>query len=286
MEFITSNAEQQACEHIRPYKGAESGMLAAFFDLSRTPYAALAQRGLIKKFFAQELLDLDAITFQFTNGDVFVLSQNLTTHHVLKAARYFGLDRYRNGELYKLPRDYDDVLATLYAYVEKHEAGAVDGPQSGRAVSTRERFLDVKIAAQLPSALSKIRSGRKDIKVLIVDDDEFALCVAEQSVGRDYEVETALSAVDGLKKYARIAPDILFLDINMPGVSGHDFLLKIFDLDPDAFIVMVSGHSDQETIKKAKRLGAQGFISKPYPSEEIERYVKRCEARAKGVDVI
>lgn len=286
MEFITSQAEQQACEHIRPYRSAEKGLLAAFFDLSRTPYAASGQRSYVKNFFAEELQDPEAIIFQFMNGDILVLSEKLATHHVLKAASRFGLDRYRNGKLYKLPRDYDEIMETLVGYVKVHEAAAHKDTKMGLAASARERFLDVKVGGSLPSALSKIRRARQKIKVLIIDDDEFALCVAQQAVGKDYEVETARSAVDGIKKYVHIAPNILFLDINMPGVSGHDFLVKIFDLDPEAFVVMVSGHSDQNTIQKVKRLGAQGFISKPYPGDEIERYIKQCEARMKGVDVI
>jgi CheY-like chemotaxis protein len=282
MELITSNAEQQACEHIRPYQNTPSGLFAAFFDLSRTPFAASSQRGLVKSFFAQELKDVQAIIFQFLNGDIFVISTRLTMHHVLKAARHFGLDRYRNGKLYKLPHDYNEIAASLVKYVQAHEAAARRG--AAQVTSARERFLDVKIGEGLPLALRKIRAARDDIKVLIIDDDSFALSLAQKSVGRHHDVETARTAVDGLKKYARIAPNILFLDIHMPGVSGYDFLEKIFEVDPDAFVVIISAHNDPNTIKKSQNLGARGFITKPYPREEIERYIQQCNAQ--GVDAI
>ena len=63
----------------------------------------------------------------------------------------------------------------------------------------------------------------------------------------------------------------------MPAISGHDFLKKIFDLDPHAFVVMLSGHSDRSNKTKAKQLGAKGFIGKPFSREDIYGYINECQ---------
>ena len=76
---------------------------------------------------------------------------------------------------------------------------------------------------------------------------------------------------------------IIFLDINMPAVSGHDFLSKIFEMDPKAFVVVISGHDDQYNISKAGYLGSRGFMSKPFAFDEMDSYIQQCAAQPEMV---
>ncbi len=88
---------------------------------------------------------------------------------------------------------------------------------------------------------------------------------------------TGLSvATYALDKYTNIAPDILFLDINLPDVTGHELLEKILILDPDAYVIMLSGNCDRDNITQAISKGAKGFIAKPFTKDKLFQYIDRC----------
>lgn len=274
MKFITTHAEQYACKYLTTYRRHNAYAQAAFFNLSMTRFRKDGYSERIENFFLLELDDSQAVLFRFANGDVFVISEQLTDDFVLKAVRYLGADH--QCALYRLPYDHDEVAAILMRYLEQYKIKAEE-EQHMRPVSTmRERFLDIEISQHLYLVLNQMRSERGEMKVLVIDDDDFALRLAQSSLGRKYSVDVAHSALEGFRKYACSAPDIIFLDINMPAVSGHDFLSKIFDLDPGAFVVVVSGHSDLNHMFKAYSLGARGFISKPYARKEMYDYIQQC----------
>ena len=84
------------------------------------------------------------------------------------------------------------------------------------------------------------------------------------------------NAETALQSYAQIAPDILFLDINLPNVTGHELLEKILLLDPQAYIIMLSGNSDKENVLQAMQRGARGFVAKPFTPDKLYQYIERC----------
>jgi len=112
--------------------------------------------------------------------------------------------------------------------------------------------------------------------VLIVDDvkdirDLIALFL------EDLEVEIVGEAIDGhqaLDLMDSLQPDIVFLDINMPGVTGLEILDKIKD-NNSIFPVIVSGDGDFETIKTSLDKGAQGFIAKPIDESKIIQIIDK-----------
>ena len=75
--------------------------------------------------------------------------------------------------------------------------------------------------------------------------------------------------------YVNKAPDVLFLDIGLPDINGHEVLEKLFKLDPDAYVVMFSGNGDKENIMKAVELGAKGFVGKPFSQEKLLQYIQK-----------
>lgn len=275
MKFITENAEQEAIKYIKTFKKHTIYSRVAFFKLENTDHAGSGQRSLIKNFFKLEVQDPKTIIFQFMNGDIMVLSEKLTNNHVFKFNRYFDLDRYDTGRLYKIPKNYSDVAEELSRYMEALHDETKRRVRSGEAMTIREKFLGVDISNDLMMMLEKTRAEREDITVLVIDDDDFAARLVQKAVGHSHAIDRANTAIDGFKKYARIAPDITFLDINMPNISGHDFLQKIFDLDPQAYVVMLSGHDDTKNVDRAMELGAKGFVSKPFSKEDIHGYISQ-----------
>lgn len=111
----------------------------------------------------------------------------------------------------------------------------------------------------------------KDISALIVDDVANMRNFLMSSL-RSVDVtklRDAANATEGMRMYQEKRPDIVFLDLDMPEVSGLTMLRSLKQKDRDAFIVIVSGESKVENVKEALKLGAKGFIVKPYNMAKI-----------------
>lgn len=278
MKFIAEKAEQLATYYIDHYEEKTVSCNIAFIQLSNASKAASLSRSRIKDIIMSEIEDPKALIFQFINGDLMIISKNIGNHSFFKICRHFDIARKSYFGIYKFPHKHDQVSKILehYNLEYAHNVYDTDGVNTVKIETMRDKFLDLDVCDSLQDILNKVRDKRDRISVLVIDDDNFATRLVEKALAQELEVVTANTAIDGLKQYARMAPDIIFLDINMPNVSGHDFLKKIFELDPDAFVVMLSGHSDFVNINKAKHLGAKGFISKPFSRTEINEYIHQC----------
>jgi two-component system nitrogen regulation response regulator NtrX len=106
--------------------------------------------------------------------------------------------------------------------------------------------------------------------ILIVDDEEGIRHVLRQVL--EYEghaVETAAGGGEALEKYESFSPDLTFLDVKMARMDGLEVLGRIREEDPDAVVVMISGHGSIETAVEATRRGAYDFLEKPLDTDRI-----------------
>ena len=112
-------------------------------------------------------------------------------------------------------------------------------------------------------------------KVLIVDD-ELDVCTscANFLSRRGYQVDTAQSAEVALQKISENMPEVILLDITMPGMGGIEGLKQIKMINPQVSVIMVTASSDAMTSEEAMRLGASGYITKPVTAETLERLIK------------
>ncbi|MDX2074724.1 MAG: response regulator [Alphaproteobacteria bacterium] len=120
------------------------------------------------------------------------------------------------------------------------------------------------------------RTSRTKPELMMIEDDAFSRRLVENVLQKQYSLTGLGEASHALDTYARIAPDLLFLDINLPDVTGHELLEKILKLDPDAHVIMLSGNCDRENITHAMSRGAKGFIAKPFTREKLFQYIDRC----------
>ncbi len=106
--------------------------------------------------------------------------------------------------------------------------------------------------------------------VLIVDDEE-SIIQSLQGILTDegFEVISAGSGPAALEKIDEVMPDIVLLDIWMPGMDGIETLVKIKESHSELQVVMMSGHGNIETAVKATKLGAYDFIEKPLSIEKL-----------------
>jgi two-component system, response regulator, stage 0 sporulation protein F len=121
-------------------------------------------------------------------------------------------------------------------------------------------------------------------KLLIVDD-EVEICEFLRSFfeDRDFEVAVANSGVQALEKVGLFHPEVVLLDIQMPGMDGLQVLKKIKETYPKVKVIMVTAVETQEKIEEAMRLGADNYITKPLSLEYLEKDVQdKIDILAKG----
>ena len=86
--------------------------------------------------------------------------------------------------------------------------------------------------------------------------------------------DAARNGEEALRKYVLSSHDLVFLDINMPRKSGLECLQELRAIDPEAFVVIVSGHSSIDNVRAASALGVNGFLVKPYSSQKVREVAR------------
>jgi two-component system OmpR family response regulator len=112
--------------------------------------------------------------------------------------------------------------------------------------------------------------------VLIVDDDEATRrMIADALVAEGYTVRAAASGPEAIRSVRRQRPDLILLDVNMPGVDGWQVLAELRAAGPQTpVVVMTAGYLAQD---RALASGAQGYLGKPF---EVQDLVEAVQAHA------
>jgi DNA-binding NtrC family response regulator len=113
-------------------------------------------------------------------------------------------------------------------------------------------------------------------KLLIVDDDPHLLESLRVVFSGLYEVSTAPSAEEAAILVEQQNPDIMLLDVILPGADGVEFLQIIRKIRPHLPVVMISGAASIKPVMKALELGASDFIRKPFDIDELRLVVARA----------
>ncbi len=113
--------------------------------------------------------------------------------------------------------------------------------------------------------------------ILVVDDEErITRSLAGILSDEGYRVQVASSGTEALKKVEDDLPDLVLLDIWMPGLDGMEVLQRLKEKYPNLQIIIISGHGNIETAVKATKLGAFDFIEKPLSIDKITVSVKNA----------
>jgi CheY-like chemotaxis protein len=124
-------------------------------------------------------------------------------------------------------------------------------------------------------------------KVLIIDDDKFLLNMYSIKFSKNnFEVGAAASGEEAINKIKEgYIPDIILLDIVMPGMDGFDILdtLRKTNIAPDSLVIMLTNQGQISDIEKAKGFGIDGYIIKAttIPSEVVEEVTKIYNSKKK-----
>jgi len=113
-------------------------------------------------------------------------------------------------------------------------------------------------------------------KILIIDDEEVVLdSCTEILANSNSDLTTAIDGTAGLKKVREFQPDIVFVDLKMPGISGFEVLEKIQTIDPTIVTIVITGYATVSSAVEAMKKGAYDFLPKPFTPEELRLIVRR-----------
>ena len=121
---------------------------------------------------------------------------------------------------------------------------------------------------------------RPNASLLLVDDDAaFRQVMAGELRRLDFEIATASSGEEAIRKAAEIEPDVVLLDLQLPDVSGLEVLKKVRDASPASEVIMLTGHGSIDTAIESIRNGAFDYAVKPCPLDELEVRIQRALER-------
>ena len=112
-----------------------------------------------------------------------------------------------------------------------------------------------------------------DGTVLIVDDEEIIRDFFKRTL-TEYRVLTAASGEEAIYMVKKDRPDLVLLDIRMPGIDGIETLRQIKNIDKSIAVIMLSAHGTLKTSIEAARLGAYDSIAKPFDLGEMKLVVQ------------
>ena len=108
-------------------------------------------------------------------------------------------------------------------------------------------------------------------KVFLLDDDELIVSVLSRALKKEgYEMYAETETDSVINKIRSWAPDIVVLDITMPGRNGMDILQEIKSSEINTQVVMLTADDTAETAARAMKLGAVDYLTKPFNMNEVK----------------
>ena len=125
-----------------------------------------------------------------------------------------------------------------------------------------------------------MREQQQKLDVLVVDDERDVREGSARVLSRGaFEVRTAETGEDGLKQIEARAPDLLLLDLMMPGIGGLEVLERLQQTHPDLLVIVITGYATIETAVEAMKKGAYDFLPKPFTPDQLRIVVGRAAER-------
>lgn len=132
----------------------------------------------------------------------------------------------------------------------------------------------------------------RKLRVLLVDDEEeFVETLADRLNMRDIEASTARNGEEALDAVKENEPDVMVLDLKMPGIDGIEVLRRARNAYPKVEVIILTGHGSEKDEGAARSLGAFDYIKKPVDLDKLvpriqkafKRKMKKLERMSKSV---
>jgi DNA-binding response OmpR family regulator len=116
---------------------------------------------------------------------------------------------------------------------------------------------------------------KEPYSILVVDDNRL-ICWGLKKVvsAQGLSVTTVITGGDAIAEVCKISYDAVFVDINLPDISGFELLRKIKDLSPGTRVIMMTADNTDDNRRKAMESGAARFMGKPFSNHEIREVLR------------
>lgn len=239
----------------------------------------------LKTFFEDILLDV----FVCRDHDIFIINRTMTHKRLAQLLTHLkpelGLaseEIARLASLYEVGVDWIKIKGICEKKIEnirlekehaENEMKLKAIQQGTTAENKNQAFKEAN--DELAASLPRRRTKRKIAEIMVIEDDPLSQRLISNVLKNVYNYTILGDGKNAVMTYLIKAPDVLFLDINLPDTTGHHILKKIFEIDQDAYVIMFSGNGDKENVLKAVNLGAKGFLGKPFTRDKLIQYIKK-----------
>jgi two-component system chemotaxis response regulator CheY len=293
MEIFNRPAEAKLVQSASKLKEQRTQVYCIHFGLSglgnsktKTDLSILAN--IIK----EGIKELEGGIYLCHDFDLFVIlktSDNKIIQQIISNVRFYyaddplacGIEKDNIKEfaiIYDVAKNYEDFFFAcnrkLVAYNELKKS--LKNQPNETLIQDTENINMV----MLKSALLD-RASRDKICILIVEDQAFSRQLLKASLDKNYLTLVAKDAVQGLDAYTSNAPDMVFLDIELPDQDGYYVLRNMLSADPSAFVIMTTANNTEKDVRKSITEGARGYIIKPFTKQKIDQYINVYLAKFK-----
>ncbi len=275
MKLVRESAEHYFLTQIENLKGKPELCFGLFFSLSKNlkhdelvsdltaihdkiQIATARTDEFVKELHAALDGKFEGSVCAFSDLDVFATVQ-VQSDQEQKALR--EIFKILEAKLPKGMADMDSFANQLRTYQKLADQKLL----SAKCISSYESMADIHKVESIASR----RKRRDEPLVMLVEDDRFTAHYASNILNTKFDLVVCKDGESAIEQYIENAPDILFLDIHLPGMSGHQVLQAVHAVDPGAFVVMLSVDTVRESIQLASSLGARNFIKKPFTKERL-----------------
>ena len=122
-------------------------------------------------------------------------------------------------------------------------------------------------------------------KILIVDDSPVARRMLRKCIPQrePYDIVEATDGQEAVEYYRNMKPDLVFLDLTMPVLSGYDALKEIKTIDSNALVIILTADIQPKSISKVMACGAYTVIKKPATPQSIQDIIVKADNKLKGI---
>ncbi len=112
--------------------------------------------------------------------------------------------------------------------------------------------------------------------ICVVDDEETVREGIALDLGREYRIDTCADAESALDKLKSVTPDLILLDIGLPGLDGMEALKRFKEFDPQMPVIMITAYEDINTVIAAMKLGAHDYVVKPIHMDSLKVSIRNA----------
>lgn len=217
---------------------------------------------LIKELTAALKTINSALLYQFSDSNIMILARPANDGERDALKKLFKSTEEKFGK--SLCSTYN-IAKDIYSFQKLADAQFL----SATLVKSYEAMADGNRVQSIPLR----RERREDAVIMIVEDDRFTASYAANILNKEYDIVLAKTGEEAISFYIEHAPDMVFLDIHLPGIDGLDTLRALRKIDPNAFIFMLSVDTVKDNIVIANKEGASGFLKKPFGKERLQAAV-------------